>query len=205
MGEKMKKFWPLLATCVVCLVAAITLLIVLPLLSLQKTDADTGKQAEENRNQIDGDNSINDNLTGDDKDDNTNNGGTTPPTKPTEPVDPTPTEPTEPIDPDPTEPEPEVIFELNKENLCGTVWYDQESKLRLIFGEKNEYTLVRLIIADDGTVISEDILENDTWKLQNGIITLKPKSNEDKNDLTYCENILTDQSCGYKFKWQPNI
>lgn len=198
LGKRMKKFLPFLATFAVCLVAAIALLIILPWFEPTKADDDAGKQPEENQQQIDQNPSIDD-KTNDGNQNDTDTGDET-----TTPTDPEPTDPTDPVDPEPTEPEPEVIFVLTKENLRGTVWYDDENKLCLIFSETNDtYTLVHLTFTD-GAVSSKEIKENDNWELSGNTITLKPKSDEYKSCLSYDNNVLTDLDWGYKFVWLLN-
>lgn len=197
-----KKFLPFLVTVATCLVIAVVLLIALPWLTPTKADTNTGKQTEENRNQIDENPSINDNL-GDNKgDDNTTGGETTTPTDPTKPDKPTPTDPIDP-DPDPTEPdpepepEPEPTFVLDVEHLRGKVWYDENKHWYLTFSEEGN----KCKITND----EDSVILSGTWELKDKSVIFKPDSNIMENlEFHYNDDDLTKISLAendydYKF------
>lgn len=198
MGKQMKKIWAWVTSVAVCVIAAVGLLIILPLVTptnavpTQETtpihdhthDAEANPGINDKPDKVDPDNNGNNDK---DTDSETTGGATTePPT-----TDP---EPTTPIDPEPPVTEPS--FTLTIENLRGTIWYDAKKDRYLTFATDGKTCTIanhKMTLNYDWSITADDSvkLTCKSTEALNSELTLLYTDLKLSNDK-YCFVLTTD-------------
>lgn len=196
----MKKIWAWVTSVAVCVIAAVGLLIILPLVTptnavpTQETtpihdhthDAEANPGINDKPDKVDPDNNGNNDKDTDTDSETTGGATTEPPT-----TDP---EPTTPIDPEPPVTEPS--FTLTIENLRGTIWYDANKDRYLTFATDGKTCTIanhKMTLNYDWSITADDSvkLTCKSTEALNSELTLLYTDLKLSNDK-YCFVLTTD-------------